>query len=75
MKGKTLTDKTKEKISNSHKGKKLTTETKLKMSLGKTGELNPAKRLYVRKKISDSLLKNKGVISEETRKKLSIKAK
>jgi len=75
MKGKTLTDKIKEKISNSHKGKKLTTETKLKMSLGKTGELNPAKRLYVRKKISDSLLKNKGVISEETRKKLSIKAK
>ena len=75
MNGKTLTDKTKEKISNSHKGKKLTTETKLKMSLSKIGELNPTKRLDVRRKISEYRHKNKMVISEETRKKLSIKAK
>ncbi len=75
MNGRTLTDKTKEKISNSHKGKKLTTETKLKMSLGKIGGLNPAKRLDVRKKISEYQLKNKRTISDETRRKLSIKSK
>jgi hypothetical protein len=75
MIGRTLNNKTKEKISNSHTGKKLTTETKLKMSLGKIGGLNPAKRLDVRKKISESQLKNKRTISDETRRKLSIKAK
>jgi hypothetical protein len=75
MNGRTLTDKTKEKISNSHKGKKLTTETKLKQSLSKLGDLNPAKRLDVRQKISDYQRKNKRTISEETRRKLSIKSK
>jgi len=75
MIGRILSNKTKEKISNSSKGKKLTTETKLKQSLSKLGELNPAKRLDVIRKISEYQLKNKRVISEETRRKLSIKSK
>jgi hypothetical protein len=40
LKGRTLSDKTKSKISTSHRGKKLSTEHKLKLSIAKYGNKN-----------------------------------
>jgi len=72
--GKHLSEKTKSKISDSHKGKKLSEETKAKMSKSRSGPNNPnyGKTFSEewKKHLSES---HKGYItSEETKKKLSI---
>lgn len=72
---KKTSDETKKKISSSLKGKKIAEETKNKLSFSKIGDKNPAKRLEVRIKISETLKRNPREISEDTRRKLSVKSK
>lgn len=75
-KGFKMSEKAKRKMSESHKGFKHSEETKKKLSELKKGDKNPAKRLDVRNKISNTLKGNipwmKGKKhSQETRNKLS----
>ncbi len=74
-KGKTISDETKKKISDSQKGRKFSKETKRKISESKKGH---EVSVEIRRKLSESLKgripwnKGKtGVYSEETRKKMS----
>ena len=75
MIGKKRSDDTKQKISESNKGKVFSQETKRKLSEQKIGNKNPSKRLDVRIKISDTIKRNPRIFSNETRRKISIKAK
>ena len=66
------TDKTKNKISDSHLGKEFSEESKKKMSLSKSGDLSPTKQKWVRDKISKTLTGFKrGSFSKEHLHKLS----
>jgi len=75
MLGRNHTDETKRKISNSNKGKIVSDKTKQKLSESKLGDKNPAKKFSVRVNISNTIKNNPRIISDETRRKLSIKSK
>lgn len=75
MRGKTLTDITRQKISDALRGRVMTDEMKCRYSYSKLGDKNPAKRIEVRRKISETQLNNPRVISDETRHKHSIKSR
>lgn len=54
MKGRKMPETTKEKMREYAKGRTFSVETKNKLSLAKMGDKNPAKRIDVRKKISEA---------------------
>ena len=75
MIGRKPSEETRTKISNALSGRSLSADTRKKLATSKLGDLNPAKRDDVRRKISETQKQNPRKISDDTREKLSIKSK
>lgn len=66
---------TRKKISSALFGRSLSVDIRRKLSTSKLGDLNPARRNDVRRKISNTQKQNPRKISADTRAKLSVKSK
>ncbi len=75
MVGRKPSAETRKKISNALSGRSISVDIRRKLSDSKLGDLNPAKRDDVRRKISNTQKQNPRKISSDTRAKLSVKSK